>query len=60
MWKQVGNVGEFLAEKGSKRSGPHRMTKQIVSWWYCANCGLIALKNDVSCKAVKAKCIWED
>jgi hypothetical protein len=34
------------------------MTKRICSWPYCARCGLVALKNDVSRKALKAQCEW--
>lgn len=59
-WKTVKDVGSFLQQKGVKRTGNHNMSKRIIHWPYCSNCGLVALKNDVTRKALKAKCVWED
>ena len=51
----------FLENRGTKRVGVHQMSKKVLSWVYCARCGLVALKNDVSRAAVAAKCVvWED
>lgn len=59
-WKAVKDVGAFLNERGTFRTGPHRMDKKILHWSYCRNCGLIALKNDATRKALKVPCRWED
>lgn len=48
---------DFLSEKGIKKAGPHNMKGRIHHWPYCTNCGLVALKNKVSRKALKAKCV---
>lgn len=44
--------------KHTTRRGPHSFTKKICNWPYCSKCGLVALKNDVSRRAVKAECQW--
>ena len=52
---------DFLKTRGTKRVRPHQMSKKILAWAYCANCGLMALKNDVSRTAVSKQCVtWED
>lgn len=56
-WHRVQNVGEFLADKGTKRVREHALTKRILNWSYCAHCGLVALKNDATRKALREKCI---
>lgn len=38
----------------------HSFTKRILSWQYCAKCGLVALKNEATFKAMKAKCPGDD
>jgi hypothetical protein len=50
----------FLAANGLKRTGPHRMTQRLLNYMYCANCGLLNLKNDVTRAALKKVCMWED
>jgi hypothetical protein len=44
--------------KTIKRTGPHQMTRKILHWSYCAHCGLVALRNDETRKALKARCEW--
>lgn len=56
-WQVVSDVRGFLADKGSKRTREHAFTKKVVHWSYCAQCGLVQLRNDVSRKAAKAKCV---
>ena len=50
----------WLNEKGNRRTGPHALTRKIMHWLYCARCGLVALKNDATRKALKAPCAWEE
>lgn len=50
----------FLSHQGQRRTGPHRMTKRILHWQFCATCGLLALKNEVSRRALRAPCMWEE
>lgn len=57
-WRQVNDVRAFLTEKGSKRVREHDFNKRRVAHWpYCAQCGLVMLKNDVSRRAANAKCV---
>ena len=44
--------------RGVRRSGSHRMTKRILHWPYCSNCKLMALRNDVTRRALRAPCVW--
>lgn len=46
--------------KGTIKRGPHQMTKRVLHWTYCARCGLVALKNDVTRRALKAQCVTEE
>lgn len=59
-WKTVKDIRSFLDQKGNRRTGTHNMSKRVISWPYCSNCGLIALKNDATRKALKQACTWED
>lgn len=60
-WQSVTDVKAFLAQKGTKRvRDSHSMTKRIAHWPYCAHCGLVALKNDVSRKKLKQPCVVEE
>ena len=59
-WKRVVNVGDFLASRGVRRVREHAMTGRILSWSYCAHCGLMNLKNEPTRKALKQKCITEE
>lgn len=60
-WHRVHDVRAFLAEKGVKRVREHAFTRQILSWPYCAHCGLMLLKNEATRKAAREKCItYED
>jgi hypothetical protein len=44
--------------KATVRRGSHNMSGKVLHWRYCRNCGLIALKNDVSRKAIAKQCEW--
>lgn len=59
-WSRVTNVSAFLASKGTKRTGSHRFTGKTLHWPYCVQCRLILLKNEVTRRAAKAPCVWED
>lgn len=48
---------EQLAAKGVVRRGVHQMTRRVCHWPYCARCGLVALKNDASRKALRSDCV---
>jgi hypothetical protein len=50
----------FLASQGQRRVGPHAMTKRILHWPYCARCGLLALNNDESRRAIRRPCVTEE
>ncbi len=44
-----------------KRTGEHVPTQpKRFPWPYCARCGLVYLKNEVSRRAVRAKCVWTE
>lgn len=34
----------------------HAFTKKICHWFYCKNCGLVALKNDATEKRIREGC----
>ena len=56
-WYQVTDVAGFLSSKGQKRVGTHSMTKPVLHWRYCAHCGLMNLKNDVTKRALRQPCV---
>ena len=62
MWTRITDVRAFLAQKGVKRVRDHHtLTKRVLHWPYCAHCGLVALNNEPTRKAMRAKCItYED
>lgn len=39
---------------------PHRFTKKICHWYYCARCGLVALKNQATEDAIRKGCDPEE
>lgn len=43
--------------RGRVSRGPHAFTRRILSWPYCARCGLMLLKNDASRRAAKQQCV---
>jgi hypothetical protein len=46
------------ASKPKLRRGPHQMAKlKRLPWPYCKRCGLLALKNDVTRRALRAECV---
>lgn len=58
-WQTV-NARQFLAETGSVRTGPHRMTGRVCHWAYCKTCGTMDLNNDVSRRWLRRACQWEE
>lgn len=61
--RPVADVRAFLAEQGRKVTGAHSMTGVLkrMPWPYCKRCGLIALRNDATRKALREPCVtWED
>lgn len=51
---------DFLRYQPKMKSGVHALTQKIMHWKYCNNCGLMALNNDVTRKALKQPCVYED
>ena len=56
-WTVVSDVRSFLADKGHRNVGVHALTKRVAHWACCTRCGLLALKNDVTRKALKGACV---
>ena len=54
----VTEARELLAYQGVRHVSTHRMTERILHWHYCACCGLLALNNDVTRRALRAPCVW--
>lgn len=60
---RVDDVKAFLAERGKKVRGAHSMTGTLkrMPWPYCTRCGLLALRNEPTRRALKEPCeTWED
>lgn len=60
---RVTDVRAFLASTGRKSVGQHAFKGVIkrMPWPYCTRCGLIALKNEATRRAMKQPCeTWED
>lgn len=55
-------VREFLSRKGQRREGTHAFKQhKRIPWPMCRHCGLLALRNEATRRAMRAKCItWED
>jgi hypothetical protein len=52
------DVREFLARKGAKRVQEHAFKlRKRIPWPICAHCGLLALRNDRTRKAMREKCV---
>lgn len=61
--ERVRDVRAWLAEKGRKVKGKHAMTGAMkrMPWPYCKRCGLLALRNEATRRALKEPCeTWED
>lgn len=60
-WQTVTDVRAFLNERGNKRvRDAHSLKRRVLHWPYCEYCGLLALKNDVTRKALSKPCVtWE-
>lgn len=52
-------AARFLAQRGKRDSAPHDMRGQILHWPYCKRCGLIALKNERTARALRKPCVIE-
>lgn len=48
--------------KAHLKRGPHRLTGRLkrLPWPFCVQCGLLALKNDVTKRALRRQCEWLD
>jgi hypothetical protein len=55
------DVRAFLSRQGNKSVGVHALKPlRPLHWPVCSRCGLIALKNERTRKALKAACVvWE-
>lgn len=55
-------VREFLARRGVKRVREHAFKlRKRIPWAVCEHCGLLALKNERTRQAMRAKCVtYED
>lgn len=40
----------------AKEKKPHQWKGKLLNWNYCVHCGLLALKNDATRKAIRAAC----
>lgn len=45
-------------QKSFKQNVPHKFNKKVLNcpWWYCSGCGLVALNNDATRKAMQRPC----
>lgn len=54
----------LLLSTGVRKTGTHNVTGTIgrppMPWRFCVNCGLLALKNDATRRALRAACEWEE
>jgi hypothetical protein len=50
----------FWARKGTIKRRPHAMTKKVLHWSYCAGCGLVALRNEITRQALRNPCETEE
>lgn len=39
---------------------PHSFNRRVLNWKYCAYCGLIALRNEATRKAIRLGCNWRE
>lgn len=59
-WINV-DAREFLSRRGTISRGPHAMRKiKALPWPLCARCGLLALKNEATRKALREICVIEE
>ena len=35
---------------------PHHFNRKVMHWFYCSGCGLVALKNEITQKAMRKPC----
>jgi hypothetical protein len=51
---------DFLSAKGQVRRAPHKFTMKVLHWRACSTCGLLPLRNELTRKAIRAACVWEE
>lgn len=51
---------EWLNSRGVLHRGAHALTRKILHWPYCVRCGLVALRNDETRRALNRQCEWEE
>ncbi|HEY0712278.1 MAG TPA: hypothetical protein VGF45_06375 [Polyangia bacterium] len=60
-WNRVADVRAFLASQGRRSVGVHQMKNvKRMPWPLCTRCGLLALRNDASRKALREQCVVEE
>lgn len=60
-WNRVSDVRAFLSQRGRRVVGTHSPKKiKCIPWPVCSRCGLVYLKNDVTARAIRAKCVTEE
>jgi len=47
---------QLLAAVDNEPKRPHAFTKKMMHWPMCGRCGLLALKNDATKKAIREGC----
>lgn len=47
----------LLASVGKRSSSTHNLNMRVLHWRYCSRCGLLALNNKATRKALKAPCV---
>lgn len=61
VWVRVRNVREFMEAPAQRtRRVPHRfndrVSKKRCHWECCSRCGLVALKNEATARAIRDGC----
>lgn len=46
--------------RGTLKSGVHTFNRKILNWPYCGRCGLLALKNEATRRAMRQACVVEE
>lgn len=60
-WHRVQDVKAFMESRGQRTVAEHSMRSiKRLSWPVCARCGLLALRNDATRKALREKCVVEE
>lgn len=60
-WERVTNIRAFMDSRGQRSVGVHQMRSvKRLPWPYCSRCGLLALRNDATRKAMREACVVEE